>query len=249
MDVWKSIPYRVQKMLAHVRSEFMNVSGVRQSRLVLVRDNRKLRGENSGLRTSIDERVSDGIGTYVYEARQMMTEYDAASKALVASAISRNIPHVSDRMKAHYIPNSSILPIVINALSMGDRRFKKLPLSIWYEGENVYMSSSFSKACSLDTGGLSELIDANAEEIGKLKHGRAHNVCVGETDLVINRFEAPGIDSVNTIGIYALPNRKDKRNVSKVIGNAGADTISSIREAYRRLATPEDVGGLANGAV
>jgi len=256
MNIWKRLPERVQKRLAHARSQFMKISGIRQSRLELVRANRRLRGENGDLRnenddfrTSIDAKVRDGVGVYTAEARRLMAEHGAATSELVSGAMSRNIPHMPEKTKAHYVPNSTILPIVIGTLSAGDRRFRNLPLSIWHEGTDVYTSHSFSRACGLSSGELGALIDDHAQDIGSLKHGKAYTLKSDEFDLVVRRLEAPGIDDVNSVGIYAVPNADNKKRAAKVIRDAGSDAVSSIRKSYRRLATPDDVGGLDYGTI
>ncbi|MAG50555.1 hypothetical protein CL621_02860 [archaeon] len=247
MDIWGYVPYREQKRLAHLRSCILDITGEKRRRLKLVRANRELRKKNADLENFLEQKILEGVGAYVGKARKQMVEYEAVTKKIVSTALTKHMPKMSERVKAAYVPNSVVMPIVLGTLYSIDRRFRKSPISIWSEGKNIHNGENFFRICKLGTMAIEDLINKNTPQLSKLKHGETYTIEKKGFDLVFHNFAVKGVENVNNLGIYAVPRKQEgKRRVRKVMKDLGDSAIDRLQKVYDKLITPpEENLGLA----
>jgi len=227
----------------------MDVSGERQRRLKVVRANKRLRKENQSLEDSIPGKIVAGIEAYVGGARELMAEYETVTREIIESSLQKRILEIPEKAKASYIPNSVVLPLVLGILSEVDRNFRKAPISIWAGGENIYSGSLFHRICKLGTLEIEELIKENADELNILKNGKTYVTEREGYDLVFHPFFIKGFENFRDIGVYAIPNEKEKEKLGRRMRNLGNSTIERLQKLYDKLITPEGDYGAVHGAV
>tara|TARA_Y100000310_G_scaffold137432_1_gene136289 strand:+ start:8367 stop:9143 length:777 start_codon:yes stop_codon:yes gene_type:complete len=246
MDIWNNIPYRDQRRLAHLRSLFLKNSGIRKRenkrRKELIKSNHELKEEKRILEESFPIKVKQKVDEYVIDARKMMKEHEIVTKEIVTSALTKRDPELSEAIKARYIPNSVVLPMVINTLAAVDRRFRKSPLAIYSNGESIYTGNNFSRISKLGTLEVKALIEEHTSELSELEWDKPYVVENDKFDLYFHKFIVHGIkdgEDMNNIGVYAVPKAKEKKRVGKLMKNLGSSTIERIQKAYGKMMTPE----------
>jgi len=251
MDIWQYVPEREKRRIAHFHSWFMKASGRREKNLELVRalrgckkDNELLRGQREELKKSMDRevnrRISEGIENYVATARMQVAEYKEATKELVASAMTRNMPDMSDRLKMSYVPQRSVVPIVINSLALADRNFRKAPLTVWHDGERIHTGENFYRVCKLGTIELGRLVEDSLPELVALRKGETYVIEREGFDLALTNVSFG--ESLQSVGVYAVPKKLKAGKIMSDLGASAIDRIQRFCEKYRPAENGGDLG-------